>query len=271
MPSWVWPLFGVDQDPNLLRIDLHCERDKHYGTYHVELDPDDQKLNRDVDLNIHWNCVTDERERWLSKDEERSPSHLKLAPLMGVGSMSGSSASRTDLAYGFQFGAFRSFGGIGPTFEYEFLSHRLNGDPGTSLLFPVTQRGLVGARLPISHRIEFQPLFGFYDESLLQGTTSVLNAFLPEAALRTTVHLMELQDRTWFDLIGEFHYFLPSQASGFDLSSGYEVDAKLQTSHFFSNGWGVNWFLGFGSRRLVGTSTQTDSLFLLGVSCLLGN
>jgi hypothetical protein len=118
-------------------------------------------------------------------------------------------------------------------------------------------------------------LFGFYTESFLQGSDASTATFtdpliLPRAALRGTLHLLELQDRSWFDFIGEFHYLFAATTPTYNLNSGTEFSGRLQTTHFSVNKTGVNWFFEYSLKSLgTSTFTQTSSMFLVGASLLL--
>jgi hypothetical protein len=267
----------VDNDPYSLQVNLYCEQNKRYGQYKWDLKPDPKNPNHDVDIKINWNCIPDPYDKWAAKDEYRNPSHIWIAPLFGIGSISANdssagSASRFDLAYGADIGAFKSFGGIGPTVEYRILNHSLSlnagGSPSQSVL---THRALLGFRLPISHRFEFQPLFGFYTEYLYSGATGTFtDPLLLQAGARVTWHILELENRAWFNLIFGYHYLLPSTTNTFTVSSGSEWNVRLQSRAFFQDSGGIDWFLEYSSRaQSTPTLQQTDSLMLLGISALI--
>lgn len=280
-PNEIIPEDTLEQDPYVVNVNLQCTNGRKYGTFKTELKPDEKDIQKDVDLKVQWNCISDIRERWLAKDELRSPSHVGLSALVGMGSLDLNDTtlgalSRSDFAYGLDFKAFRSFGGIGPTFEYRLINHRYTGSAAAiSPQFFMTHRFLVGARLPISHRFEFQPTFGYFTHGFLQGATAnsavVVDPFLSQVGIRFIYHFLELEDRTWFDLIGGYNYILPSSSALFTVNSGYDWSAKIQTSHFNRDNWGLNWFFEYSSRSITTPGfTQGDSLFLLGVSALCG-
>ncbi len=271
----------LEKDPFFIQVNLACENGQHYGTLKTELHPDEKNSSRDVDLNVNWNCIANPTERWQAKDEKRSPTHLFIGALLGAGSLGMTdntlgTTSRTDFSYGFQLGGFRSFGGTGPTFEYRLVNHRYNGSADTqSPQFFMAHRFLVGARLPVSHRLEFQPLLGFYTQSFLQGASdsvaTLVDPLLSQVAIRTTLHLIELDQQAWFDLVASFHYLFPGTTPLFTLSSGYEYNLKIQTSSFFPDRLGINWFFEYSTKSLPSTTfTQNDTLFLLGITALIG-
>jgi hypothetical protein len=270
----------LDQDPQLVHVHLYCEDKKKYGDYRVEL-PNQKGASEDLSLKVNWSCQPVQKTSFAEKDRLRSPSHFFISPLFGAGSLSAKEAStfgnidRTDFAYGAEVGAFKSFGGLGPTFEYRFLNHRFSGGntEAPSPQFTFTHRALVGARLPLSHRFEFQPLFGFFTGALVQGPTAsevqFQNPILGQLGLRFTWHLMELSERTWLNLIFGYSHLLGSDSISFATSSGNEWNVKFQTRHFFPSDWGVDWFFEYTSRS-QGTPTldQSSSLIVLGISAL---
>jgi hypothetical protein len=82
---------------------------------------------------------------------------------------------------------------------------------------------------------------------------------------------MELDQQAWFDLIGAYHYLFPATTSQFTIMSGYELNFKMQTSGFFPDNLGVNWFFEFSLKSIPSTTfTQTNSLFMVGITALIG-
>lgn len=269
----------LEQDPFYLHLDLHCEKGKKYGTYKAELQPSEADPNRNIDVKVEWNCIPLSTERWAARDEERNPSHLFLSPMFGLGSNTNTGSSigsvnASDFSYGFDFGGFKSFGGMGPTFEYRLLNHRYAAQaPAPAALFVLSHRFLVGARLPISHRFEFQPLFGFFTENFAQGTTlgslTYASQLLAQAGVRMTWHLFNLDDRSSLNAVGGVHYLFPATTSTLTVQSGLEWTIKLQSEHFNPDGWGADWFMEYTNHsQNASTFQQADTMFMFGVSIL---
>jgi hypothetical protein len=277
--SEIIPPETLDQDPYVVHIQLYCEEKKKYGDYFAELQPDEKDSQRNVELKLSWNCIPNLSERWLAKDEERSPSHFFVTPLFGLGNVNASDSSwgslnRFDLSYGVELGAFKSLGGMGPTFEYRILNHRLSGDSQVAAPeFKLTHRALLGARLPLSHRLEFQPLFGLFTSNFIEGTSisqlQMDQTLLSQLGFRATWHLLELTDRTWFNVTAGFSHLFGSTQDSLTIQSGTEVSLKFQARHFFRNDWGIDWFFEYFNHS-QGTSSlqQSNSLVLVGVSAL---
>jgi hypothetical protein len=272
----------LDQDPYYLQFSLYCDKGRFHGKYNTEIKPDPQGNNHDLEIKLNWNCIPDPYEKFAARDERRNPSHLFIAPLVGLGSVTAvdslvGTGSQSDFSYGFEVGGFKSFGGIGPTLEYRFLDHRYSlALGGTQTQFVTTHRVLVGARLPLSHRFEFQPLFGFYTENFYQGasvsTAIFSSSLLAQAAIRATIHLIEVEDRAWLNLTGGFHYLFPTTTATAVIQSGFEWTGKIQSRTFFNDneGGGIDWFVEYSSRtQNTATLTQSESLFLIGVTALI--